>query len=159
MATVKKEQTIDVKRVMLGMTGERIVAHLLRKQGHIVVESLDPFDSEKDMLMDGLKIEVKTQVPFLVEDSFTISHSQLKKICNSHRVYFLAVPLFKNQDPNVGCIYELDSTQEFKCHRRFVANGRETICIPRNQPYMKIIGRVEDSKLLATLRELSTSHL
>jgi hypothetical protein len=159
MATVKKEQTVDVKKVMLGMTGERIVAHLLRKQGHIVEESLDPFDSEKDMLMDGLRIEVKTQVPFLVEDSFAVSPSQLKKICNSHRVYFLAVPLSKNQDPNEGCIYELDSTQEFKCHRRFVANGREMVCIPRNQSYMKIIGRVEDPKLLKTLKQLSTSYL
>jgi hypothetical protein len=155
----KKEQTVDVKKVMLGMTGERIVAHLLRKQGHIVEESLDPFDTEKDMLMDGLRIEVKTQVPFLVEDSFAVSPSQLKKICNSHRVYFLSVPPSKNADPNSGCIYELDTTQEFKCHRRVLANGRETVCIPRNQAHIKVIGRVTDPKLLNTLKQLSTSYI
>jgi len=155
-----KEQTVDVKKVMLGMVGERIVAHLLRKQGHMVEESLDPFDMQKDMLLDGNQIEVKTQVPFMMEDSFGVHPSQLKKMVSSHRVYFVSVPTSgKNVDPNAGSIYELDSTTEFKCHRRVVSGNREVICIPRVQSAMKIIGRVEDPKLLQTLKDLSTSYM
>jgi hypothetical protein len=154
-----KEQSIDVKKVMLGMVGERIVAYFLRKQGHDIEESLDPFDSEKDMLMDGQRIEVKTQVPFLVEDSFGLHPGQLKKLRGNHRAYFVSVPPSKNVDPNAGCIYELDTTVEFKCHRRVVANGREVLCIPRNQSAMKIIGKIEDESLLDTLVKLSTSYL
>jgi len=154
-----KEQSIDVKKIMLGMVGERIVAHFLRKQGHTIEEALDPFDSEKDMLMDGSKIEVKTQVPFLVEDSFGVSPNQLPKLRGNHRVYFVSVPPNKNVDPNAGCIYELDSTDAFKCHRRTLGSGREVLCIPRNQIAMKIIGKIEDESLLNTLVKLSTSCL
>jgi hypothetical protein len=154
-----KKQSIDVKKVMLGMTGERIVAHYLRKRGHEVEESLDPFDSEKDMLMDGNKIEVKTQVPFLVEDSFAVSPSQLPKIRGSHRVYFVSVPPSRNVDPNAGWIYELTDTENFKCHRRMLSSGRETLCIPRNQTVMQKLAKIEDEKLLNTLQLLSTSYL
>jgi hypothetical protein len=152
-------QTVDVKKVMLGMVGERIVAYTLRKMGHEVEESLDPFDSEKDMLMDGHKIEVKTQVPFLIEDSFGVHPSQLKKIRSNHRAYFVSVPPAKNVDPDGGWIYELDTTQDFKCHRRTLGSGREVLCIPRNQLLMKKLVRIEDPKLLSTLKMLSTSYL
>jgi hypothetical protein len=144
---------------MLGMVGERIVAYFLRKQGHDIEESLDPFDTEKDMLMDGQRIEVKTQVPFVLEDSFGVHPTQLKKLRGNHRVYFVSVSPSNNVDPNAGCIYELDSTVEFKCHRRRVTNGREVLCIPRNQSAMKIIGKIEDANLLNTLVKLSTSYL
>jgi hypothetical protein len=158
MATTKK-QSIDVKKVMLGMVGERIVAHYLRLDGHFVEESLDPFDSEKDMLMDDHKIEVKTQVPFLVEDSFGVHPSQLPKLRGNYRVYFVSVPPSKNLDPNAGWIYELDSTQDFKCHRRTLGTGREVLCIPRNQLLMRKYVQITDPKLLKTLQMLSTSYL
>lgn len=154
-----KTQSVDVKKIMLGMVGERIVAHYLRKHGHVVEESLDPFDSEKDMLMDGNKIEVKTQVPFLVEDSFGLSPTQLPKLRGNYRAYFVSVPPSKNLDPDAGWIYELDTTDEFKCHRRTLGSGREVLCIPRNQMAMRKIYKIENEKILKTLQMLSTSYL
>jgi len=153
-----KNKSVNVKKVMLGMVGEKIVAQYLRNQGHAVEESLDPFDSEKDMFMDGNKIEVKTQVPFMVEDSFAIHPSQLPKIHGNHKVYFVSVPPTKNFDPNGGWIYELTDTQNFKCHRRTLSSGRETLCIPRNQTAMQKIMKIKDANLIKTLQDLSTSY-
>lgn len=153
----RKEQSADIKKIRLGLIGERIVAKLLRDQGHIVDESLDPFDVEKDMIMDGNPIEVKTQVPLLTEDSFAIGVSQIPKIRRSHRVFFVSVPPTKAADPMAGSIYVLDSTGEFKAHRKTVGQGREMLCIPRTQPAMQIIARVEDKNLLSIMQSLSTS--
>ena len=71
-----------VCNVMLGMMGERIVAKILRDRGQQVEESLDPFDAEKDMFVDGERVEVKTQVPILTENSFAVSVRQRTKLYN-----------------------------------------------------------------------------
>ena len=151
---------IEQRKVLQGMMGERIVAHLLRKNGHIVEESLNPFDNEKDMLVDGLPCEVKTQVPIVVEDGFAIDPKQINKIMNSHRVYWVCVPTTRNVDAHAGCIYEMDPKDEnLKAHRWSAHNGRQSVVFPRVQKAMKIIGKIEDESLLEQLRNLSTSYL
>ena len=67
-----KKQPPAVQKILLGMIGERIVASILRGNGHLVEESLNVFDTEKDMLVDGNPVEVKTQVPYVIEDSFAV---------------------------------------------------------------------------------------
>jgi hypothetical protein len=63
---------VDYKKVLLGMLGEKIVAKYFRDNGHIVDESLNIFDSEKDMIIDGNNVEIKTNAPLIYYDSFSI---------------------------------------------------------------------------------------
>ena len=151
---------VEIKKVLLGLIGERIVAKVLRDNGHTVDESLDPFDSEKDMSVDGQRVEVKTQVHVVIEDSFGILRSQLKKIMGSHRVYFVSVPPARqlNQDDLMGGVFELDPSQEFKMHRTLLGD-REVLCIPRRQSAMRMIHQVADETLLARMQELTSSYM
>lgn len=154
------EKQEDIRKVLLGITGERIVAHLLRQEGHYIVESLDPFDDKKDMLMDGLKVEVKTMVPLVMEDSFSFSRSQLEKIMRSYRTFFISVPLKREQnlDELAGGVFELDPSKPFKMHKVSVA-GKDVLCIPRRQPALNMIYQIQDKELLQTLQNLSTSYM
>jgi len=160
MATFKrKEQTDDIKKIRLGLIGERIVAKFLRDQGHVVDESFDPFDTEKDMLMDGKPIEVKTQVPYMIEDSFAIFPTQLKKLKDCYRAYFVSVPL-KAEDPLAGGIFEIDlKSDDVKAHRVQRHDGASIICFPRRQSAMKMIHQITDPGILEQLKKLSTSYL
>jgi hypothetical protein len=155
----RKEQVADAKKILLGLMGERIVAHFLRKRGHEVEESLNPFDDEKDMLVDENPVEVKTQVPYMIEDSFAVLPYQLKKLKSCHRVYWVSVPL-KRPDDLDGCIFELDMSDEtVRAHRVKRHDGEEVVCFPRRQSAMKIVGTITDEKLLEQLQKLSTSYL
>ena len=155
-----KQTEESVLRVLLGITGERIVAHILRTQGHIVIESLNPFDSSKDMLMDELRVEVKTQVPLVIDDSFGFQRSQLEKIMRSYRTFFVSVPPKReiNVDELSGCVFELDPSKPFKMHKKTVG-GKEILCIPRRQTALQMIHQITDTDLLQTLQELSTSYM
>jgi hypothetical protein len=148
-----------VCNVMLGMMGERIVAKILRDRGQQVEESLDPFDAEKDMFVDGERVEVKTQVPILTENSFAVSVRQRTKLYNCRYVYFVSVPPSKWPDELGGNVYELDMAADVKAYRWSTNNGREMICFPRNQSAMKLIGKVTDERLINTMKDLSTSYL
>jgi hypothetical protein len=154
-----KSKPAPERKILLGIMGERIVAQHLRKLGHDVEESLNVFDSEKDMLVDGLPVEVKTQVPIMVEDSFGIAPSQKAKIYTCHRVYFISVPL-KGHDELAGCVYEMDPRDEsLKAHRWSTHAGREMIFFTRRQKAMKHIFTIDNEDILEQLRKLSTSYL
>ncbi len=151
---------IDAQKVLLGLLGERIVAHFLRASGHTVVEPLNVFDEEKDMMVDGNNVEVKTQVPLVVEDSFAISPKQKMKVMGCHRVYFVSVPLIKDADELAGYVFEMDPADpKLKAHRWHANDGRKMVCFPRRQSALKIIGVVKDQMLLEQMRKLSTSYL
>jgi hypothetical protein len=154
-----KKQVPEVQRILLGMIGERIVAHLLRLQGHTVEESLNVFDSDKDMLVDNHPVEVKTQVPLVIEDSFAVPPKQLQKFKRCKKIYFLSVPLQKTTDDLAGCIFELDMEAEIKAHRTNLHDGTVIVCFPRRQKAMKQIGQINDPAILEQLRSLSTSYL
>lgn len=160
MTNTKSTQTVDVRKILLGMIGERIVAAYLRSQGYCVEESLDVFDSEKDLLVDGKKVEVKTQAPIMVEDSFGISPRQKDKVMSSHKVYFVSVPLQRVADPLAGVIFEMDPQDpSLKIHKWHTIKGREVLCFPRRQAAMKQVHRITDEKILKQLTQLSTSYL
>lgn len=155
----RKEPIPAAQKILLGIMGERIVAHTLRKQGHIVEESLNVFDSEKDMLVDNNPVEVKTQVPYMIEDSFAVFPNQLKKLKNCHRTYFVSVPL-KAEDSLAGGIFEIDlKSEDVKAHRVQRHDGVCVICFPRRQKEMKMIHQITDEGILEQLKKLSTSYL
>jgi hypothetical protein len=150
--------TVDYKKVLLGMLGEKIVAKHFRNNGHIVEESLDVFDSNKDMVVDGNSVEVKTNAPLIYYDSFSFPKSQYDKITNSHRVYWVSVPLQTKEDKFAGCIFEMDP-KVAKLHKITFNSGQTIIGIKRQQEGMKVIYRIEDPILLNHLKELSSSYL
>jgi hypothetical protein len=155
----RKEPIPATQKILLGIMGERIVAHTLRQQGHVVEESLNVFDTEKDMLVDNNPVEVKTQVPYMIEDSFAVFPNQLKKLKNCHRAYFVSVPL-KAEDPLAGGIFEIDlKSEDVKAHRVQRHDGVSVICFPRRQKEMKMIYQITDEGILEQLKKLSTSYL
>jgi hypothetical protein len=153
---VNKEN--ELKKTLLGILGEKIVAKYLRDKGHEVNESLYMFDSSKDMIVDGNYVEVKTQVPFLIHDAFGISINQMNKIQNSHKVYWVSVPPSKIHDNLSGYVFEMDP-KVAKSFLYRLKTGREVMCFKRNQEGMKVVYQVKDQRLLQHLQELSTSYL
>ena len=133
------------KKTLLGGVGEKIVANYMSKQGIIVEQSVDPYDSQKDMKINGKPLEVKTQVPFVYKKCFTLKKNQLNKCLNAD--YFVIV-----QAP---CEY-LNEAAIWKVKKGFTYNtvklkgGGERLAIPMNQPNvikkMDIVG--EDKALL-----------
>jgi hypothetical protein len=156
MITLNKEA--ELKKTLLGILGEKIVAKYLRDKGHNVNESLYMFDSSKDLDVDGNNVEVKTQVPFLIYDSFAVGINQMNKIQNSHRVYWVSVPPTKVNDALAGYVFEMDPKIATSTLHR-LKTGREIMCFKRNQEGMKIVYQIKDQKLLNHLSELSTSYL
>jgi meiotically up-regulated gene 157 (Mug157) protein len=148
----------ELKKTLLGILGEKIVAKYLRDCGHQVNESLYMFDSSKDMEVDGLHVEVKTQTPFLIHDAFAVSINQMNKIQNSHRVYWVSVPPSKVNDVLAGYVFEMDPKIASSFLYR-LKTGREVMCFKRNQEGMKIVHQIKDQKLLSHLQELSTSYM
>lgn len=149
---------VDYKRVLLGMLGEKIVAKHFRDSGHQVEESLNVFDSDKDMIIDGNNVEVKTNAPLIYYDSFSFPKSQYNKIINSHRVYWVSVPLQTKHDLYAGCIFEMDP-KVAKLHTITFNSGEKIIGLKRHQDGMTLIRRIEDPTLLKQLKELSSSYL
>ena len=148
------------RALLLGMLGERIVARWLRETGHVVEESLDMYDSRKDCLCDGLPVEVKTQVPLISQDSFSVGIRQMQKIRAVHRVYWVSVPLLSGADELAGHIYEMDPTDPLlKAHRWSTHDGSEMVCFPRRQAALRHVHTIDDPDLLNQLRTLSTSVL
>lgn len=149
---------VDYKRVLLGMLGEKIVAKHFRDSGHQVEESLNVFDSDKDMVIDGYNVEVKTNAPLIYYDSFSFKKGQYNKIMNAHRVYWVSVPLQTQEDQFAGCVFEMDP-KVAKLHTITFSSGQKAIGLCRQQEGMKIIHRIEDPNILKQLRELSSSYL
>ena len=147
------------KKVLLGLLGERIVAKVLRDSGYSVEESLNVFDTTKDMLVNGKKVEVKCQVPYLIHDAFAVSPNQLKKLLSCRYVFWVSVPPKKINDPNSGWVYAMDTAVNVKYQTARNRNGREVVYFPRTQEAMKVIYKIKDTSLLNHLTELSSSYL
>jgi hypothetical protein len=135
----------DYRRKILGDIGEKIVNNYMSAIGRTVEMSTDPFDSTKDMKVNGVSLEVKTQVPYCLERSFTIRKNQLNKCLNVD--YFVIV-----QAP---CEY-LNESAIWKIKKGFTYNtvklkgGGERLSIPMYQDKVikkfDIVG--EDKELL-----------
>jgi hypothetical protein len=149
----------DHRKILLGILGERIVAKLLRDNGHTVEESLDIFDPVKDLLVNGRPVEVKTQVPLLFKDAFTIIPNQLTKIRSAHAVYWVSVPPTKTYDNCAGYVYQLNPRADMQFSMWASSSGKDAVIIPRKQPAMKVVHVIKDEAILKQLKQLSSSYL
>ena len=83
----------------IGRLGELLVRDNFISLGHKVVMSEDKYDTVKDMTVDGVNVEVKTEMPLYIKDAFTISSknkNQLPKCLSVDRLVFVVVPADKN---------------------------------------------------------------
>lgn len=137
-------QKIDI----LGTIGEKIVSNMLNSLnlGLNIIHSTDKFDSEKDFLIDGKKVEVKTQAPWLFEDSFSFKPNQLKKCGSVDVLYFVSVPIQGRYDPWEGYIWRADPSK-LMTRRRFTKEGREMVLIPRKQEAMVPVTKMTQEEL------------
>lgn len=120
----------------LGDAGEKIVANRCRSVNMHVEVSVDPYDREKDMLVDGSKVEVKTQVPFIYKDAFTFKTNQLRKCKNADYVFFVSVPCKKKTHHSFGGVYVIKSDKMITENYR-TKDGRDMILVPIDQEGMK----------------------
>jgi hypothetical protein len=128
----------------MGKAGESIITNYFSRKGMIVEVSVNQFDSEKDMIVEGKHVEVKTQVPFVTKDSFSIRENQLKKCKNAYEVYFISVPTSKKHFSE-GKVYVIRGDQlQYKNHK--TKDGRKMILIPINQQDMKEVFEISDAE-------------
>lgn len=143
----------DRSETKLGRAGETIVMNHFSRSGSIVESSVNQFDAQKDMVIDGnKKIEVKTQVPFVKKDAFTFKQNQLKKCLEADELYFVSVPNRKMEHYSAGKVYRADP-KKMRYDSYKTQDGREMIVIPIQQEAL-----VEAFEMTEQERELLQSY-
>jgi hypothetical protein len=125
----------------MGLAGEKIIINYLSEDGCKIKSSVDKYDSEKDLLVDGKKAEVKTQVPFIMKKAFTFKPNQLRKCRSVDVLYFVCVPAPRHSFKWEGYIFKVDP-KKFVTENYKTKDGRDMILIPIEQdaltPYKKM---------------------
>lgn len=128
----KDDEPIQAK---MGRAGETIVSNWFIKKGYPVTASVDQYDSSKDMIIGGQRVEVKTQVPFVNKDAFSFRDSQLKKCKNADMVFFVSVPAKTKDHFSYGKVYCVESkNMEYTTY--LTKDNRRMILVPINQSGM-----------------------
>jgi hypothetical protein len=145
---------------LIGALGEDIVNKVLKEAGFNVIKSEDKYDSEKDFTVEGLKVEVKTVVPWFTEKALTIDASQYGKCYNADYIIFVCVPSkgLTNLSTNTydGNIYVVDP-KKVRWRAKETKNGLPKCLININQPGVKLCHKITDSSVLNRMKSLTTS--
>lgn len=147
------------KKYMLGSYGELVLTEILRKDGYDVVRSMNPFDNKKDFTVNGATVEVKTQVPFFSERSFSIGENQYRKCSTVDYVAFIAVPVKNNSFTSRydGNIYVAEA-KSIVWKRKRTYDGRTMYLASIDQPAMRLCHKIENREILHNLSILTTSQ-
>jgi hypothetical protein len=130
----------------LGLAGEKIVINMLSGEGCRIESSINKYDSEKDLMVDGqYKVEVKTQVPFIMKNSFTFKPNQLRKCRSVDVLYFVSVPAPRHTDKWAGWIFRVEP-KNFVTSSYRTKDGREMILINREQPALIPVKKMSDEE-------------
>jgi len=130
----------------LGLAGEKIVINMLSGEGCRIESSINKYDSEKDLMVDGqYKVEVKTQVPFIMKNSFTFKPNQLRKCRSVDVLYFVSVPAPRHTDKWAGWIFKAEP-KNFVTSTYTTKDGREMILINREQPALIPVKKMSDEE-------------
>lgn len=147
----------DINTGILGQIGEKIVSNFLNKQGKNVQISIDPFDNKKDMIVDGKRIEVKTQTAFIIENAVTIQKNQLKKCREVDTFYVVVAPAPKHSYRWEGWILEIDP-KSFKTRKRITKDGREMILIDIEQDAVIPLQKITNEELNVMKKYTSSEY-
>ena len=127
-----KPLTPEQNMEILGKTGEKIVCNFYSRKGKIVEQSINNYDSDKDLTVDGARIEVKTQVPFITKSSFTFKPNQLRKCLQADGIIFVSVPNKMRPHYSSGKVY-LANPSDLKYNKHKTKDGRDMILVPITQ--------------------------
>lgn len=118
----------------LGLAGEKVVTNMLNRlhPGLVIEHSIDKYDNEKDMLVDGKKVEVKTESPYVLKNCFSFRPSQLRKCRSVDVLYIVSVPHVKFKHFSDGIVYRLIPS-EFKTFEYVTRRGVKMVGIPIKQ--------------------------
>lgn len=138
---------LDYKEI-LGRTGEKIVSNMLREAGHDVRESINFFDHEKDLTIDGdIRIEVKTEQPYVKRNMITFRTTQLKKCRNVDVLFIVSVPpLVEKSYKWGGWIFKVDP-KNFKCEKYTTSFGIDMVGIPIEQEAVHPVRKLTNQEL------------
>jgi len=141
----------ELKMNQLGMSGEKLVSSFFRSLGHTVEESLSTYDNVKDMIVDGKTCEVKTQMPFYTENSFTMKKNQLTKCRNVDKLIFVEAPSSKS---DVIKIWEAPKeTRKFRT--KATKDGRNMYLLDKGR--MNLLHTIEDIVIVNEMKSFSNS--
>jgi hypothetical protein len=130
----------------LGLAGEKVIINLLSEEGCKVKSSINKYDSEKDLLADDKKVEVKTQVPFIMQNAFTFKPNQLRKCRSVDILYFVSVPAGRHNDKWAGWIFKADP-KAFKTRTYTTKDGREMVLVDREQDALTPVKKMTDEEM------------
>jgi len=157
---MSNQMTYKERIEALGALGEDIVEDILKEEGFNVIRSEDKYDSEKDFLVQGCKVEVKTVVPWFTENALTIDARHFPKCFNADYVVFVCVPSkglsSHSNNKYDGNIYTI-LPKEVKWVSKTTRNGLPKCLVRINQPGVILCHTITDEKTLNKLRELTTS--
>lgn len=134
------------KRNEMGLVGEKIVTNMLSSLGLKVEHSVNKYDREKDMLVDGYKVEVKTVTPYVKKNCFSFRPNQLKKCTSVDVLYFVSVPHPKYPHKSDGWIYRAD-TKAFNTITYTTRGGVDMVGIPIDQAAIIPVKKMSDDEI------------
>lgn len=130
-----KQYELDEKKTRLGKMGEICVGNWASTQGKVVIHAIDPYDSQKDLVIDGISVEVKTQTPYINEMAFSIRPNQIRKCREVGELYFVALPSPQARFAYDGQCWVYKVDPKTFVHRETVTRGGKTmILIDIKQP-------------------------
>lgn len=139
---------IKYKQDRLGALGEAYVSEFLTTSGHQIRMSDNKYDSQKDMSIlienEWKTIEVKTQVPFIVENAFTYKPNQVKKCSSVDHLFVVTLPPPSNMSYRYcGYIFHVDP-KTMHTRSRMTKDGRTMVLIPIEQPAVEIVAQLSN---------------
>lgn len=143
----------------LGLAGEKIITNYFNEQGQKVKHSLDKFDREKDMLIEGnIKVEVKTQQPYVKMGSLSFRPNQLRKCSTVDELYFVTATAQydKNYQWN-NCIFKVNP-KTFKTKPYTTKVGTNMIAVPIEQEAVEFIRKLNDEEIKELNRYTQSSY-
>jgi hypothetical protein len=144
MKNMNRDELINI----VGRIGEKIIGNMLRDAGHDVRETIDNFDSKKDLIVDGnILVEVKTEQPYIKRNAITFRENQLKKCRNVDALFFVSVPPLMNESYKWGgWIFKVDP-KNFVCEKYQTKFGTRMIAIPIEQESVIPVRKLTEEEL------------
>jgi hypothetical protein len=139
---------------LLGAVGEGLVRRFFQSQGKIVIMSEDKYDDEKDMIVNGKTVEVKTLLPVYKYNSFCLPCNQSKKCESVDRLIFIEVP---DMPQNEVVFYESIKDSETNRRYDFREHFNGEYCQFYRLTNLVKIGIIQDRNASTTMWKLSPS--
>lgn len=139
----------------LGSYGEFIVANYFETTGCIVKRSEDWFDDEKDMIVDGQTVEVKTLMPIYKYNAFCLPAKQAAKCESVDRLIFVKIPAQPGDDVKV---YESITDEDAKRRYDFRETFNNEHCLFYRLTFLQELISISNAGMSQYLFDLSPSE-